>query len=299
MVAAQTSSDDSGRSSHSAAGRATLRPSFAERDSFRSALTQAYGDGRIDDEEFDRRSTLIETGTQAADLRRALAGLPQPEVEFPATVTRAQALECRRRPRASGSVRLGRRALLIGGAAALGFVLAGGFDGTTGSQGARSGPGKQPDRDLLYDFEALQEVLERVREKGYTHFTRVSIDPGTFDAEARSVRSENGVDYLKVYGDGELEITAGRHLSEHEDLFTLENFALDLLPAMARAAREELGGTNGERAQLSVESGAIDSRKEPMITVLVHGGDYGEGGGHLRWTGDGKELDSIHRADEG
>ncbi|MGC2939561.1 MULTISPECIES: DUF1707 SHOCT-like domain-containing protein [unclassified Brevibacterium] len=60
-----------------------MRPSFVERDAFRTALSNAFADGRIDDEEFERRSTLIETGSRASDLQKALEDLPRPEVEFP------------------------------------------------------------------------------------------------------------------------------------------------------------------------------------------------------------------------
>lgn len=284
-----------------------MRPSFVERDAFRSALSAAYADGRIDDQEFARRSTLIETGNHASDLQRALTDLPQPEVEFPTTLTRAEALKRRRSLRASGAPTLSRRLLLAGGAAALGFIVAGGASRLFGSDsqaveasdtGSGSDSDSEPEVDFISDPAALKEVLTKVEDEGYTHFREIFIDPDVLQAGTRSLKSSRGIDSITVYGREDPEITPRGRLGESDRLFTLDDFALDLIPAMARAAQKELGSRQGVRVEMRTESDASSSEAEPVISVQIAGGDYGEGGGELRWTGDGKELISIRRADE-
>lgn len=284
-----------------------MRPSFVERDAFRTALSNAFADGRIDDEEFERRSTLIETGSHASDLQKALEDLPRPEVEFPTTLTRAEAIGRQRRKGQKDSPKLNRRLLLAGGAAALGFVVAGGlgelFGG--GRADAESADPAEPAADFIDDPAALEAVLKNIEDKGYTHFTQVSIGPDVFEARARSLKTSSGVDSLTDYGDGDLRIADAGHLSKDTDLFTLDEFAVDLIPAMSQAAQEELGGPTTGRVELSVErgprgqDGGGEPVVEPVITVTIEGGEYGRNGGYLRWTGDGQELISIYRSDEG
>ncbi|WP_258234196.1 DUF1707 SHOCT-like domain-containing protein [Brevibacterium oceani] len=289
-----------------------MRPSFAERDAYRSALSQAFADGRIEEGEFSRRSILVETGQSADELRRALADLPQPEVEFPSTVTRAEALDRSRRRQAPGGKKYGRRALLAGGAAALGFVVAGGIGQLVGGNpGSANAAGDSDDGDdsddggdtrsagdFVYDPAALGAVLQKIKDKGYTHFMSIDIYPDTFQAAARSLKSMSGIDAITDYGDGKLEINATGHLPQDIDLFTLDDFALDLIPAMARAAQKKIGGKNGLHVMLNMGPGQVDDKSEPLISVYVEGGDYGVGTGEVVWTGDGKQLDSVHRADE-
>jgi len=285
------------RSDTAGAARKELRPSFVERDAFRTALSSAYADGRIDDEEFERRSTLIETGNHAADLQRALADLPRPEVEFPTTLTRAEALKRRRSLRTSGAPAVSRRLLLAGGAAALGFVVAGGASRLFGadSKAVETSGSDSPEVDFITDPAALEDVLTRVKDKGYTHFREISIDPDVFQAGARSLKSSRGIDSVIVYGRAEPDITPSSRLGEGDRLFTLDDFALGLIPAMAQAAAKKLGSRQGLRVELRTESDASNSKAEPVISVMVAGGDYGDGGGELRWTGDGAELISIRR----
>jgi hypothetical protein len=282
-----------------------MRPSFAERDSFRAALSQAYADGRIDDDEFERRSTLVETGVHAADLREALADLPQPEVEFPTTLTRAEALDRRRRLQATGAPKYGRRALLAGGAAVLGFVVAGGLGRVFGDSGGSDADddaaagAAEPAGDFVHDSTALNAFIEKVKGKGYTHFMTIDIYPHNVQATARSLKSMSGIDVLSDYGDGKVEADPAGHLPNDVELFALDDFAVDLIPAMAREAQKKLGGQNGVHVMLNMGPGHIDDHMEPMITVYIEGGDYGEGAGQVVWTGDGKQLDSIRREDEG
>lgn len=277
-----------------------MRPSFVERDAFRSALSSAYADGRIDDEEFERRSALIETGNHASDLQRALADLPRPEVEFPTTLTRAEALRRRRLQRTSGARAVSRRLLLTGGAAALGFVVAGGASRLFGSdsQAVDTSDSDSSEVDFISDPAALEEVLTKVKDKGYTHFREIFIDPDVLQASARSLKSSRGIDSITVYGRADPDITPSSRLGEGDRLFALDDFALDLVPAMAQAAARKLGSREGLRVELRTESDASSSKAEPVISVQIAGGDYGEGGGELRWTGDGTELISIRRTDE-
>lgn len=52
-----------------------LRASDADRDVVRQVLTEAYADGRLDREEFDARSTAVETARMLGDLPALLEGL--------------------------------------------------------------------------------------------------------------------------------------------------------------------------------------------------------------------------------
>ncbi|HEY0950123.1 DUF1707 domain-containing protein [Nocardioides sp.] len=52
-----------------------LRASDADRDVVRQVLTEAYADGRLDREEFDARSTGVETARTLGDLPALLEGL--------------------------------------------------------------------------------------------------------------------------------------------------------------------------------------------------------------------------------
>jgi len=54
---------------------AGLRASDADRDVVRQVLTEAYADGRLDREEFDARSTEVETSRTLGDLPALLEGL--------------------------------------------------------------------------------------------------------------------------------------------------------------------------------------------------------------------------------
>ena len=287
----------------------SMRPSLFERDSYRSALSQAFADGRIEEDEFSRRSTLVETGQSADELREALADLPQPEVEFPTTVTRAEALDRSRRLQASGAPRVGRRAALTAGAAVLGFAVAGGFgrlfggsesagsgdasaDSDADSAGSDGGSGAGG-ADYLTDPAARKAILKKVADEGYTHFTQMSLYDEAFSAGARSVSAKRGVDSLNAYADGQLDAQPSTHLRDDQKLFTLDDVAFDLIPAMARAAVKKLRGKTADRAEIAF------GEDELTIAVYVEGGDYGEGGGALTWTADGKQLLKITRADEG
>lgn len=299
MAILQTTTGDSDdRSDAAGAARDELRPSFVERDAFRTALSQAYADGRIDDAEFERRSTLLETGRHAADLRQALADLPQPEVEFPTTLTRAEAIEHQRRRARKDSPKLSRRVLLAGGAAAVGFVLAGGVSTLFGRepQGDDSEKPTETAADFIADSAALKRVLTKITDKGYKQFTSIDIDPDVVEAAARSLKSSRGIDSITAYEGGDIDITPSGRLNDGVKPFTVDVFALDLIPAMVRAAEKKLGSRQGARVELGTDTGITGS--EPVITVLIEGDDYGDGGGELRWTADGKELISIHRAGE-
>lgn len=283
-----------------------MRPSFAERDSYRSALSQAFADGRIEEDEFSRRSALVETGQSADELREALADLPQPEVEFPTTVTRAEALDRSRRLQASGIPQVGRRAALAAGAAVLGFAVAGGFgrlfgvsestdsgDGDSAGSDSGSAGADSGGADYLTDPAARKAILKKVADKGYTQFTQMSLYDESFTAGARSLTSNRGVDSLNAYADGQLDAQPSTHLRDDQKLFTVDDAAFDLIPAMARAAVKKLGGKTADRAEIAF------GEDDLTIAVYVEGGDYGEGGGALTWTADGKQLLKITRADEG
>lgn len=269
----------------------SLRPSFAERDSFRSALSQAYADGRIDDAEFERRSTLVESGDSADELREALADLPQPETEFPTTVTRAEALDRQRRGRTSTKV--SRRSLFFIGAGILGAI--GGFsDGLGGDSEEPAAESTQSQTtDYPTDATAIEGVVAAVKKKGYRDFQLMSFSSGDFTASARSPKNRNGLDSIQSYAGDEIEVQPSAHLGRNDTLFTLEGIDFDLIPTMCRGALDKLGGKTVTRAEITTSGDG-----EPTISVYVEGDDYGVGSGSLEWTKDGSQLLRIARQDE-
>lgn len=278
----------------------SMRPSFGERDAFRSALSQAYADGRIDDEEFARRSSLVETGRGADELRRALKDLPQPDVRFPITLTRSESEF--RRERSTDSPTIRRRTVLSAGAVGagiLGFAVAGGFGHVfasgSGTESAGSSETPKSDgavRDYLNDAAAARSVLDEVRKKGYRSFTGFSLYTDMVVASAQSLTTARGVDSITVYADAETVITPTSHLQEDAKLFALDDIAFDRVPAMARAALKTIGGRATNYADVRIDE------EEPTITVYIDGDEYGVGSGSMEWTADGKDLIRIYREDE-
>ena len=57
-----------------------LRPSFGERDKYLNLLSAAYADGRIDDEEFDKRTQGVLSAVTHKDAIAQFEGLPAPNV---------------------------------------------------------------------------------------------------------------------------------------------------------------------------------------------------------------------------
>lgn len=57
-----------------------LRPSFGERDTYLNLLSAAYADGRIDDEEFDKRTQGVLSAVTHKDAIAQFEGLPAPNV---------------------------------------------------------------------------------------------------------------------------------------------------------------------------------------------------------------------------
>ena len=53
-----------------------LRPSFGERDTYLNLLSAAYADGRIDDEEFDKRTQGVLSAVTHKDAIAQFEGLP-------------------------------------------------------------------------------------------------------------------------------------------------------------------------------------------------------------------------------
>ena len=275
----------------------TLRPSFAERDAFRSALSQAYAEGRIDDAEFERRSVLVEGADDVSGLRRALKDLPHPTIVFPNTFTRAEALrlgaDAERSP-------VARRAVLgagVLGAGILGFAVAGGFGRLFASADEDApnpaSPTTETDmRDYLNDADAAHAVLEQVSAKGYRRFVSLSLHTDMFLAGAQSLTNSRGIDSIACYSDGEMTITASSHLPRGAKLFALDDIAVDRVPAMAAAALETIGGRSANFAEAGISDDGT------TITVYIDGDDYGVGSGSMEWTADGTELIRTYRADE-
>ncbi|WP_203568467.1 DUF1707 SHOCT-like domain-containing protein [Aestuariimicrobium ganziense] len=98
-----------------------LRASFEERDQYLDLLSKAYAEGRLDDDELNRRRDLVLRSVTHNEMLRSFDGLPQPRVKFTGTPNRAPVQI--RPPQVPVSQGVNRRDLL---AVAAGIAVVGG-----------------------------------------------------------------------------------------------------------------------------------------------------------------------------
>ena len=130
-----------------------LRPSFGERDKYLNLLSVAYADGRLDDDEFDKRAQAVLAALTYDDALAQFEGLPTPDIVpvkplEPAPSSALYSIDphpARYVSPSSSSGGVGRRAVSIGmgvAMAAVGLVVVGGF--ISFSRAANQFPGPFP-----------------------------------------------------------------------------------------------------------------------------------------------------------
>ena len=100
--------------------RRSERPSFAQPDAYRDVLSDAFAQGRLNDQEFSRRLDRAASATVLGDLEELVADLPRGDLPVPAEQIRRPAREHEERTRRTSSARRGlalAAAVLVGGLA--------------------------------------------------------------------------------------------------------------------------------------------------------------------------------------
>lgn len=272
----------------------SLRPSFGEREAFRSALAQAYAEGRVDDAEFEARSSAVESAVSVDGLRRAVADLPQPSLVFPSIATGDDVRRLRRRSAPSASV--SRRVALGLGAAALGFVVAGGAGRLIAEAGALIpdpvpdvAGAVDPDTDYLRNAAAIDAALDHLVDLGYDRFVSVDFYDNHLSVAAQSITDARGIDGLSVFSLDDIDTRPSGQFEEGRATFSRSDVKSGIIVEMARVAPEMTGGTGPGHAGVSLGADGLTA------AVYVDGNDYGVGGGRVEWTADGAEVIAISR----
>lgn len=263
-----------------------LRPSHVEREAIRDILSQGYAEGRIEFEEFERKQELVAEAGTITELLQVADGLPTGQLEFAAP--NAPSL-----PEPVQAPSWSRRGFLAVGAAALGFVLAGGIGRAAAHLFPETGDIPQPAETLEvthFDYlapGAIDPQVAAVRDLGYTHFTDISISEHTIRFDAVSPERPDVTDTITVVGET-LEVEPGDELDD-TPTFTLDDVDLALLPDFIAAAPDVVGG-------IAVSHVAIGFWQEQVVVrVQVEGDDYGAGGGTAFWSPDGTVLLGVSR----
>lgn len=272
----------------------TLRPSFGEREAFRSALAQAYAEGRIDDAEFGRRSTAVESAANVDGLRRALADLPQPSVVFPSIGSGDDT--ARLGGPADPTASTPRRVVLGLAAAALGFVVAGGPGRLIDVIGPRvpdslpdAGDVIDPATDYLRNAAAIDEALDHLVDRGYEEFVSLDFYDNHLSVAARSISDRRGIDGVSVFSLDDIDTRPSGQFEEGRETLSRSDVKSAIIVEMARVAPAMTEGTGPGHAGISLGSDGLTA------AVYVEGNEYGVGGGRVEWTVDGTEVISISK----
>ena len=258
-----------------------MRPSFAEREAFRSALSEAFAEGRIEEDEFGRRLEAIEQGERVDDLIQALEGLPGADIEV--ATQHAPIEQTGRHP----GRRLGRRAFLGIGAAAGGFLLAGGWRPVVE---ALPSPGEVVPQaggksTRYYEDGGLEDAVKWLSDHHYELFIEVLVYPDMFGVTAVNPERPEVLD--RVFKNNTLpwDVEPDGQLDKDAKPFGLDVLNLGAVPEMARVAPEMLGGVRTTHM--------IFGSSE--VRVHVEGDEYDVGGGSVTWSSDATELREVYR----
>lgn len=258
-----------------------MRPSFAEREAFRNALAEAFAEGRIDEHDFGRRVEAIESGERVDDLLQALEGLPSGGIEV--ATQRAPVEQTVRTP----GRRLGRRAFLGIGAAAGGFVVAGGWRPLVEALPSPSEvlPQAGGKSTRYYEAGGLDDAVKWLADHHYEQFIEVTVYPDMFGVTAVNPERPDVLDRVFKNNTMPWEVDPNGQLDKDWEPFGLDVLNLGAVPEFARVAPEMIGGLRTTHM--------IFSRSE--VRVYVEGDEYDVGGGSVTWSSDATELREVYR----
>lgn len=259
-----------------------LRPSFAERETFRSALAEAFAEGRIDETEFGRRLGVIEEGERLEDLLGAMEGLPQDQI----VVAEPTPIPAATQP---PSRRIGRRVFLGVVAAAGGFVVAGGARPLIESLPSPSEalPRAGGESSRYYEVGGLDDPLEWMADHHYADYIELLVYPDMVGATAVNPERPEVLD--RVFKNNTLpwEVEPSGQLGKDARTFALDSANHAAVPELARVAPEITGGARTTHMIFNASE----------VRVYVEGDAYGVGGGSVTWSLDVTELREVYRSE--
>ena len=217
-------------------GMNRLRPSLVEREAVRELLSQGYAAGRIEFDEFEARQELVGEASTVSELLTLTEGLPTDSLVFAERTPVVQ-------PDAPAHLSVSRRALLTAGAAAVGFVAAGGLGRTLALLAGRPEPARPAERIDYFAPGRADEALVQIAEAGYRTFTKLVVNPNTVYVTALVPGSEDVADTVRVH-DGELESEPDSTVQADDIRFTLDDVDLTLLQEYLAVAPQLLGGAS-------------------------------------------------------
>ena len=259
-----------------------LRPSLIEREAVRDLLSQGYADGRIEFDDFEARQELAGQASTVSDLLALTDGLPTDSLVFAKQSGPAVP------PHAPVRLSVSRRALLAAGAAAVGFMAAGGLGRTTVHLAGQPEPARPAERIDYFAPGMLDDALTQITAAGYLTFTDLSINPNTVHATAVAPGSDDVADKV-IVNDGELKSEPDSTVSADDIRFTLDDVDLTLLQEYLAVAPQLLGGASVSHI------GVREWVDRLAVLVYVKGDEYGRGDGFVAWSPDGGTLLAVVR----
>lgn len=309
--------------------RPSERPSFGQRDAYRDVLSEGYAQGRLNDEEFRRRSDEAASATSLRRLEELIADLPRGDLPVPAAQIRGPA---RRNAVKDEQTSAARRmlllvaALLVGslggflaGSAALHARAAGTVDTDTRAVGTGEADGRGGDTaadgpdaadgdsdegnpragvhgDIGYGDAMRAAELAADQDE----MSRLTLSDTSASADVPTAAGTT-YDIVSIDADGTVSTDPGGTYGESEDgRFDASFVDPDLFAAMVLAAPDVYAQTTGNtafaatRLDLHVPGAGLEyagvEQGEPVVSVRLGVDEYGSGGGTVVWSVDGTSV---------
>jgi len=289
------------------------RASFSDRDAYRDVLTEAYGEGRLDDETFARRSAVLEDSVTFAQLEELIADLPRGDIPVPQGTFESRRDDVgrltagvRERARARGEEkRRSRRGTLVATACLVGgSLVAGGIIGAVDVNASSYSNGTAQTRDQWQEQEQEEQQryyeaanISKVRDalvKTHKQASQIDFDGRFAGAKLRTSPSSRKYDELQ-FGDDPSSFESkpgGIEESDRDVFFDPSTIEPEAIQGMVRTASEMTDGRKVQSVIITV--GALDYVQQqpgkPVVTVSVEGDEYGSGATRYTWTPDGNAL---------
>ncbi|WP_198392155.1 DUF1707 SHOCT-like domain-containing protein [Brevibacterium yomogidense] len=306
--------------------RPSERPSFGQRDAYRDVLSEGYAQGRLNDEEFRRRSDEAAAATSLRRLEELIADLPRGDLPVPAAQIRGPA---RRNAATAEQTSAARRmlllvaALLVGslggflaGSAALHARAADTVDTDTRAVGTGEADGREADTDADGAEADTDEGNPRAGahgDIGYGDAMRAAELAAGQDEMSRLTLSDSSAsahvptaagttyDIVSIDEDGSVSTDPGGTYGESENgRFDASVVDPDLFAAMVLAAPDVYAQTTGStalaaaRLDLHVPVAGLEyagvEPGDPVVSVQLGVDEYGSGGGTVVWSTDGTRI---------
>lgn len=290
--------------------RPSHRPSFGQRDSYREVLSEGYAQGRLNDEEFARRTDAATSATSLERLEELIADLPRGELPVPVARGRGKAGASAGRGGREGA-RTMRQALVAVMTAAALVGLTGGVvaaplidDPQSGDRGSSDGDTTADDAQVpsttpafahddvirAFDLAADYEEVSRVLVSGTTAQLHVPTASGTtYDVVTADRQGRVSTEPGGTYGEAE----SGARFDPAQ-IDPQEIAAMAVRASTVYAGATGLDGNSADRLDLGAPGAGTEyagvEPGSPVVRVSLDLGDYGDGGGTVIWTSDGQRV---------